>query len=346
MLDYEDHEVTNNPKSVENSIHEAADIGIAAKQTNNFSSNLSRCHPKNLFQTKRQALECAVFSVMVLSLFLAIIVPMIVYSFVDNQINSQVVVDSPNAPSYDTWQTNANNDDVTINYDLYYFDLQNEDAVLQGAQPIVTEVGPYAFREYYNKFDISWTDDGDTVTYNTQRYYVFDPENTDPGLSLSDKITLPYPSVIGFEYLISTIPEFATQAVDVLVDQKIHAKYDAIEKNLTQYYIDAGNNTPEKNLIIALNNTINSIFKRIFVFENYSQPADLVLKLLLCNISSGMSPFWQTDPVSAWFGWLNDPLLLEVQKVIDQLQIPVAWTSAVPGASVNWTSEADTRRRR
>ena len=107
---------------------------------------------------------------------------------------------------------------MTINYFLYFFDLQNEEAVLQGAQPIVTELGPYAFREYYNKFDISWTDDGDTVTYNTQRYYVFDPENTDPGLSLSDKITLPYPTVIGFEYLISTIPDFAVQAVDLFVD--------------------------------------------------------------------------------------------------------------------------------
>lgn len=107
--------------------------------------------------------------------------------------------------------------DLAISYDVYYFDIQNPEEILQGEKPVVTQVGPYAFKEYFNKFDISWTDDGDTVTYNTQRYYVFDEERTTSGLTLSDKITLPYPSVIGFEYLISEIPSFATDAVNVII---------------------------------------------------------------------------------------------------------------------------------
>ena len=110
------------------------------------------------------------------------------------------------------------NQDLAVTYDLYYFDIQNPAEVLQGAKPVVTEVGPYAFREYFNKFDISWSDAGDTVTYNTQRYYVFDPERTDPGLSLQDKITLPYPTVIGFQYLINQIPEGATILLNTLIN--------------------------------------------------------------------------------------------------------------------------------
>ncbi len=50
------------------------------------------------------------------------------------------------------------------------------------------------------------------------------------------------------------------------------------------------------------------------------------------------------------FGWLNDPLLLEVQKLLDLLAaktgMVVNWSSAVPGATTNWTSIADTRRRK
>jgi hypothetical protein len=127
MRDYEDHDEVE--VSVENSFHEI--VEIAPKRSNNLTSYFSRCNPKNLFQTKRKALECTVFSIMLISLLLAIIVPLvwitnqlfvrsydyllyyttqIVYSLVDDEINSQVVVDSPNAPSYSTWQTNANND--------------------------------------------------------------------------------------------------------------------------------------------------------------------------------------------------------------------------------------------
>jgi hypothetical protein len=49
------------------------------------------------------------------------------------------------------------------------------------------------------------------------------------------------------------------------------------------------------------------------------------------------------------FGWLNDPLLLQVQKLIDLGNAvsndTIGWTNAVPGPSVNYTSIADTRRR-
>lgn len=54
----------------------------------------------------------------------------------------------------------------------------------------------------------------------------------------------------------------------------------------------------------------------------------------------------------AGFGWLNDPLLTEVQVILDAIQnksangTAIAWTTAVPGASVNWTSIDDVRRRK
>lgn len=91
-------------------------------------------------------------------------------------------------------------------------------------------MGPYSFREYYNKFDIRWSDDGDTVTYNTQRYYLFDEEQSNPGLSLSDKILLPYPTVIGFEYLISQIPAPISDLVNLLINviYKLSVKARAI----------------------------------------------------------------------------------------------------------------------
>lgn len=92
--------------------------------------------------------------------------------------------------------------------------MQNKDDVTYNAsRPVVSEVGPYTFSEYYNKFDISWTDDGDTVTYNNQKFYIWDPENSNPGVTLDDKIMLPYLPAVGFEYLLGKIPPSAQAAI-------------------------------------------------------------------------------------------------------------------------------------
>lgn len=89
---------------------------------------------------------------------------------------------------------------------------------LDGERPKLMQVGPYSYDEYYVKFDIVWTDGGDTVSYNTQKYYLYNQGETGPGLSADDDLLLPYPTVIGFEYLLSTIGE----ADQLLVDQIIH----------------------------------------------------------------------------------------------------------------------------
>jgi hypothetical protein len=46
-------------------------------------------------------------------------------------------------------------------------------------------------------------DDGDTVSFNTQKYYVYNQEETGPGLHQDDQITIPYACVVGFEYLLA-----------------------------------------------------------------------------------------------------------------------------------------------
>jgi len=65
------------------------------------------------------------------------------------------------------------------------FDLQNPDEVLKGGQPLVNEVGPYVYDEYFNKFDIEWYDNGDTISYNTQKFYVFNQAKSGKSFSLS-----------------------------------------------------------------------------------------------------------------------------------------------------------------
>ena len=48
------------------------------------------------------------------------------------------------------------------------------------------QVGPYSFKEYHKKTNISFSPDGNLVDFNQMKYWVFDPENS--GGDLSDEI--------------------------------------------------------------------------------------------------------------------------------------------------------------
>ncbi len=110
--------------------------------------------------------------------------------------------------------------DLQIFYKLRYFDVQNPEGIVKGERPVVVEVGPYTYSEYFYKFDISWSDGGDTVTYNTQRYYVYNPQQSGAGLSDSDLNTLVYPTALGFEFLLGKV-EQAVPGINAVLDKFI-----------------------------------------------------------------------------------------------------------------------------
>jgi len=110
---------------------------------------------------------------------------------------------------------------VKLKYNLYYFEVQNRAEALQGQRPKLMQVGPYAYDEYYLKFDIVFSDGGDTVSYNTQKYYLFNQEETGPGLTQSDQITLPYAVVVGFEFLLQQVPTTAQELLQAALEVRV-----------------------------------------------------------------------------------------------------------------------------
>lgn len=170
---------------------------------NPCSRIIKQCNEKWKFTRKRERRICYLSCCTLIALFVSIIAPMVLYAILDLGINDGVVISGTSSPSYESWLTNTEGDGaVPIGYNIYVFDVQNPSGIVLGEKPVVVELGPYAFHEYYYKIDVTWTDDGDTVTFRNQRYYVPDPANTGPGLSYDDKITLPYPTVLAFSYLL------------------------------------------------------------------------------------------------------------------------------------------------
>ena len=184
------------------------------------------------FQSNFHFSVCILMSCIILCLLFAVIVPLFFRYLEVIGISDEIVIDSSNAPSYNLWQSNiyGNGEKRPIYYDLYIFDVQNPIEALRGEKPILVQVGPYGFMNYYNKFDIHWSDGGDTVQYRLQTFYCFSSERSGPGLSINDSLTLAYPSALGFEYILQGIPLSAQELLDAAVTSKINSKIDAIDE--------------------------------------------------------------------------------------------------------------------
>ena len=193
----------------------------------------SKCGPIPFYTYKSRfhLLVCLSMGAIVTTLLFATIVPLVFHHLEVEGIRQEVVIDSTSANSYDTWQSNiyGKGKKREINYQLYIFNVQNPVKALAGEKPILVQIGPYAFNQYFNKFDIKWTDDGDTVQYRLQTFYVFNKAASGPGLLDTDNVTLAYPSALGFEYLLQQIPISAQTLLDAAVASIVNSKLDSID---------------------------------------------------------------------------------------------------------------------
>ena len=313
------------------------------------------------FRNPHDGALCCVVVLALSSLLFAATVPILLANLLNSGINEAVVIDSPSSPSYEVWQSNmpgSAGQNTAVYYDIYFFDVQNAPQVLRGAKPILVERGPYSYKEYFTKFDVSWQDDGNVMTYNKQTMYEFDAERSLPGVSENDTLTLASPTALALEYLLGTVPVNASVLLEYLLESKLASASSSIDASLEAAYakVDAVPDRllPQKQAILAeisaIETSADALFDAVSAFVAQSSPTALLMKLLLGQTPQGVSPFFQTKPSPAYFGWLNDSILLEVQSVLDLLPVEkfgkIPWTSAVPGATVNWTSIEDRRRRR
>ena len=349
----------------------------------------SRCHKKSCgpaclprmytCKTRSDTWLLVCFVGLFVSLFVSFGVPPILEDLLNQGIDEEVVM-TPNNPNLDAWETNISpggsgsrrrrrrlDGDSTVDtsdgnglyYDTYFFNVSNPLEVMAGAKPALVQQGPYAHEEFYQKFDVQWSADQEQVTYNNQKYYVPRPDRTGSGLSVDDELTLVYPTVIGFQYLLDQVDANQTELVQVAIDQELAEVYAQVEEGLAtaKAKLDSHTHFPKAKLAMLdqqiddINAGITDMYAELTAFIAESNPVDLLLKVILGKTGNGtISPFFKVKPGPGYFGWLNDTVLLEVQSILNQVQaktnVTVPWTSAVPGSVANYTTIADARRRK
>ncbi|KAF5278408.1 hypothetical protein FQA39_LY05897 [Lamprigera yunnana] len=77
----------------------------------------------------------------------------------------------PGTTAYEVWQKPP--DPITM--DIYFFNWTNpEDIDDPSIKPKFVEMGPYRYKHFKEKTNISWNDNNDTVTYTYLKYFYFD----------------------------------------------------------------------------------------------------------------------------------------------------------------------------
>ncbi|GAB5357797.1 hypothetical protein AAMO2058_000405300 [Amorphochlora amoebiformis] len=77
---------------------------------------------------------------------------------------------------YDDWKNSDYDGAVESSFSFYFNNLTNLDEVIKGAVPHVEERGPYVYRYYRERFNISFNDSDNVVKYNSRTSFTFSKE--------------------------------------------------------------------------------------------------------------------------------------------------------------------------
>uniref|UniRef100_A0A8C8IRW2 Uncharacterized protein n=1 Tax=Oncorhynchus tshawytscha TaxID=74940 RepID=A0A8C8IRW2_ONCTS len=90
---------------------------------------------------------------------------------------------------FETWK----NPPPPVFMQYFFFNVTNPDEFLVGAKPIVSQVGPYTYREYRPKENVTFVDNGTRVSAYQPKTFVFLPERSvgDPDYDMITTINIP-----------------------------------------------------------------------------------------------------------------------------------------------------------
>ncbi|XP_078277952.1 scavenger receptor class B member 1-like [Rhinoraja longicauda] len=140
------------------------------------------------------------FIIVIIIIFTIIIIIVVVVIPSGKQSHLRnVQIDPGNSFAYSVWK------DVPIPFymSVYFFHIVNPDAIIRGEKPVVEQRGPYVYREYRPKGNITFHENH-TVSYRVYRQFHFVPERSCG--NESDQLVLPNMLALGISILAEKLP--------------------------------------------------------------------------------------------------------------------------------------------
>ncbi|EDO37700.1 predicted protein, partial [Nematostella vectensis] len=136
------------------------------------------------------------FTVGVLFVLAAVTFYPMIDSVIKNKIDQQLVL-KPGSSSFKQWKEPP----IPIYLQFFIFNVVNEMEAKNGSPLVVAQQGPYSYREYRRKENITWCQMNSTVTYNEKQWFVFDPATScntcDPYKDVVTTVNVPLVTLAG-----------------------------------------------------------------------------------------------------------------------------------------------------
>jgi len=126
-----------------------------------------------------------------------LLVTNVIQGLIDDEIADFIKTPKPSDEGYNDWLSDDHPDAIPMYTSFYMQNLTNPQETCAGEKPIFTEIGPYTYRVYSYKYDVSFNDDYSEVTYKSYSRYVYLPELSGSGLSTDDYISNINPGYLG-----------------------------------------------------------------------------------------------------------------------------------------------------
>ncbi|XP_030814535.1 scavenger receptor class B member 1 [Camarhynchus parvulus] len=205
--------------------------------------------------------------------------------FVRQQVIKNVRI-NPSSISFQMWK------DIPVPFYLsvHFFEVLNPKQVLRGEKPVLSQRGPYVYREYRVKTNITFHDN-DTVSYLEYRHLFFQPDLSNG--TEDEYIVVPNIMLMGAAVMVEKLPNF----VKLLLSGALASLKQEAFMNRTVGEIMWGYEDP---LIDAINMIIPGLlpFKGKFgLFMDFNNSNSG-----LFTVNTGMSNISQVHMVDSWNG--------------------------------------------
>eukprot|EP00455_Lapot_gusevi_P026850 TRINITY_DN2833_c0_g1_i1.p1 TRINITY_DN2833_c0_g1~~TRINITY_DN2833_c0_g1_i1.p1 ORF type:complete len:566 (+),score=198.73 TRINITY_DN2833_c0_g1_i1:67-1764(+) len=137
-----------------------------------------------------------------------IVLPLVIKHEIRAQVCDELCVPKESDPAWkiNNWLSNYN---ASMHppeyYSFYIYNISNVDQILTGAKPVVSEVGPYVYRVWKEKYAVERQNGDELVAYELQTRYEFEP-TLSPKLNPTDKfVTINLPFVAANQVFYSTL---------------------------------------------------------------------------------------------------------------------------------------------
>ncbi|XP_033871031.3 lysosome membrane protein 2-like [Acipenser ruthenus] len=146
---------------------------------------------------------------------IALVVTQVFQTVLHNLVKKQIVL-KEGADVFKSWQNPA----PPVYMQYYFFNVTNAQAVMLGGKPAVEEIGPYTYREYRPRENVTFLENGTKVSALSPKTFVFlrDMSSGDPEVDLITTVNIPAVAVmeqVKGSIILSSIISFGMQTIGV-----------------------------------------------------------------------------------------------------------------------------------